>query len=98
MKKAERAHVDKVAELGCVACFVQSGEWFTPGEIHHIREGQGAAQRAGWYEVICLCPGHHRNDDKRAEKIAIHGSTGRKSFTAAYGQERELLALTLNSI
>lgn len=98
MKKAERAHVDKVASLGCVACFVQSGEWFTPGEIHHIREGQGAAQRSGWMEVLCLCEGHHRNDDKRAGKIAIHGNTGRRSFVAAYGTERELLDLTMSNI
>ena len=98
MKKAERAHVDKVAALGCVACFIQSGEWFTPGEIHHIREGQGAAQRAGWFEVLCLCEGHHRNDDKRANKIAIHGNTGRRTFAATYGSERDLLALTLENL
>ena len=98
MKKAERAHVDKVAALGCVACFVQAGEWFTPGEIHHIREGQGAAQRAGWFEVLCLCEGHHRNDDKRANKIAIHGNTGRRTFVATYGSERDLLDLTLENL
>lgn len=98
MKKAERAHVDKVAGLGCVACFVQFGEWETPGEIHHIREGQGTSQRSDWFEVICLCPGHHRNDDKAAGKIAIHGNTGRRSFVAAYGYERELLQLTLRNL
>ncbi|WP_183271529.1 Ref family recombination enhancement nuclease [Buttiauxella sp. A111] len=98
MKKAEREHVNKVAELGCVACFVQSGEWFTPGEIHHIREGQGAAQRASWLEVLCLCPGHHRVDDRKARKIAIHGNTGRRSFVVAYGTERELLALTTENL
>lgn len=96
MKKAEREHVNRVAELGCVACYVQSGEWFTPGEIHHIREGQGAAQRAGWFEVICLCVGHHRHNDKVAKKIAVHAAY--KTFAATYGDERELLALTLNNI
>lgn len=98
MTKAERAHVDRVAALGCVACFVQAGVWGTPGEIHHIREGQGAAQRAGWFEILCLCTGHHRNDDKKAGKIAIHGNTGRKSFIAEYGSESELLELTINNI
>jgi hypothetical protein len=98
MKKAEREHVNKVAELGCVACYVQAGLWGTPGEIHHIREGQGAAQRAGWFETICLCVGHHRHDDKAANKIAIHGNTGYKAFTTAYGNERELLNLTLCNI
>lgn len=98
MKKAEQAHVNKVSELGCVACFVQAGVWGTPGEIHHIREGQGAAQRAGWFEVICLCVGHHRHDDKRANKIAVHGNTGYKAFTSTYGKERDLLTLTLENI
>jgi hypothetical protein len=96
VKKAEREHVNRVASLGCVACYVQSGEWFTPGEIHHIREGQGAAQRAGWFEVICLCPSHHRNSEKPANKIAVHAAY--KTFTATYGSERELLTLTLNNI
>lgn len=98
MKKAEREHVSKVAALGCSACFVQAGLWGTPGEIHHIREGQGAAQRAGWFEVICLCVGHHRHDDKAANKIAIHGNSGYRVFTSTYGTERELLTLTLENI
>ncbi|MGG8042494.1 Ref family recombination enhancement nuclease [Klebsiella aerogenes] len=98
MRKAEREHVNKVAELGCVACYVQAGVWGTPGEIHHIRAGQGAAQRAGWYEVLCLCVGHHRHDDKRAGKIAVHGNTGYKTFTSTYGSEQDLLNLTLENI
>lgn len=97
-RKAEKEHVSRVAELGCVACFVQAGIWGTWGEIHHIREGQGAAQRAGWFEVICLCVGHHRHDDKQAGKIAIHGNSGYKAFTNNYGSERELLNITLSNI
>ncbi|TKV08244.1 hypothetical protein FDX19_15515 [Citrobacter sp. wls619] len=92
--KAEKAHVGKVAELGCVACFIQAGVWGTPGEIHHIREGQGAAQRSGWFEVICLCTNHHRNSGDG--KLAIHA--GKESFTRAYGKEQELLILTLENI
>lgn len=98
MKKSEREHVNKVAELGCIACYVQAGVWGTPGEIHHTRTNCGAGQRSGWYEVICLCPGHHREDDREANKIAIHGNTGHKAFTATYGTERELLDLTLSNI
>lgn len=92
--KAEKAHVGKVAELGCVACFVQAGVWGTPGEIHHIREGVGAAQRSGWGEVICLCTNHHRNSGNG--KIAIH--SGKRSFTDMYGSELFLLNLTLDNI
>ncbi|WP_419057416.1 Ref family recombination enhancement nuclease [Kluyvera georgiana] len=92
--KAEKVHVNKVASLGCVACYVQAGVWGTPGEIHHIREGQGMAQRAGWNQVICLCTNHHRNSGNG--KIAIH--SGKRSFTDMYGSELFLLNLTLDNI
>lgn len=92
--KAEKAHVNRVAELGCVACYVQVGVWGTPGEIHHIREGQGMAQRAEWKKVICLCANHHRNSGNG--KIAIH--SGKRSFTCVYGSELFLLNLTLDNI
>lgn len=99
MKKAEREHLARVAELGCVACYVQAGVWGTPGEIHHIRHGQGFGQRAGNYDVICLCePGHHRNNDKEAGKVAIHGNTGCGAFEALYGTEEELLEITRNNL
>lgn len=94
MKKAEREHVNKVAAQGCVACYIQSGIWETPGEIHHIRTGQGAGQRAGWFEVICLCVNHHRNSGNG--KLAIHA--GYESFAKLYGSERHLLDLTQKSI
>ncbi|EAO1621241.1 hypothetical protein EZL31_03410 [Salmonella enterica] len=47
---------------------------------------------------MCLCVGHHRHDDKRANKIAVHGNTGYKAFTSTYGKERDLLTLTLENI
>lgn len=96
--KKEQAHLEKVKELGCVACYVQAGIWGTPGDIHHIREGQGMAQRSSWHETLCLCKGHHQHDDKAANKIAVHGNSGYKAFTSRYGSEKDLLTLTLNNI
>ncbi|ECK7390654.1 hypothetical protein FRN05_13485 [Salmonella enterica subsp. enterica] len=93
-KKAEQEHVSRVAELGCVACYVQAGIWGTPGEIHHTRTNCGMAQRSGWKEVICLCPNHHRNSGNG--KIAIH--SGKRLFTDVYGSELFLLNLTLDNI
>jgi hypothetical protein len=90
MKKADREHLNKVAALGCVACFVQAGVWETPGEIHHIRAGQGAAQRAPHKLTLCLCPDHHRYGEHG--KLAIHRS--KQAFEEAYGTELELLSLT----
>ncbi|WP_295802160.1 Ref family recombination enhancement nuclease [uncultured Microbulbifer sp.] len=58
MKKAESEHLDAVAALGCIVCRnLELGE--TPAEIHHIRSGQGR-KRATHFEVIPLCPHHHR--------------------------------------
>lgn len=92
--KAERAHVNKVVGLGCVACYVQSGVWGTPGDIHHLREGLGMSQRSGWFEVICLCTNHHIYSGNG--KRAFH--EGRETFTKLYGEERDLLDLTLANI
>lgn len=98
MKKADKEHLGKLAALGCVACYVQYGVWGTPGEIHHIRDGQGFAQRGDHQDAICLCVGHHRHDDKQAGKVAIHGNTGRKTFESNYGTERELLEITRQNL
>jgi hypothetical protein len=61
MTKAEKQYMNKVAQLPCGLC----GN--IPVELHHIREGQGAAQRAGNFLVIPLCPDCHRG------KMGIHG-------------------------
>lgn len=85
MKKAEAEHLSKVAALGCIACKNQ-GFPDTPAEIHHIRTGQGR-KRATHYEVIGLCPAHHRTG---GFGIAIHA--GPATWQEAYGSEIELLA------
>lgn len=94
MRKAEREHLNKVAELGCVACFIQAGVWGTPGEIHHIRTGQGMSQRAPHKLSICLCPDHHRYGEHG--KTAIHASPVK--FEKLYGTELYLLDVTENNL
>lgn len=54
MTKAEKRHMAKVAELPCCLCGMM------PVELHHIREGQGMAQRAGNMLCIPLCASCHR--------------------------------------
>ncbi len=73
MKAAERRHVDKVAQAGCVICR-QMGHGFVQPEIHHVAEGSG--QRS-WFGVVGLCPEHHRGG------TGLHGM-GTKKFCAAY--------------
>lgn len=85
MTKAEKQHLDRVAALCCIACR-QFGIDDTPAEIHHLRDGYGAAQRAPYDETIPLCPTHHRSGPYG---IAFHA--GPKAFEKRYGTERELL-------
>lgn len=90
MKKAEQAHLDAVARLGCSLCHV-IGLGHSEAEIHHLREGQGGAQRAGNYLVIPLCPTHHRHSIE-----GIHGQ--RRAFKLASEDEISLLSWTLEKI
>ena len=82
--KAEREHMDRVVSLGCVAC-LNLGYYDAPSEIHHIGNGT-MGKRASNYEVIPLCPTHHRNG---GYGVAVHA--GRKAWERLHGTEQELL-------
>lgn len=73
----ERAHMNKVASLGCLLC-LRMGYEDTPCELHHRRSGTGGGQRSSHYLVMGLCPEHHRG------KTGFHG-LGTKGFTKEYG-------------
>lgn len=90
MNKTERQHLNKVAALGCIACYRQ-GTPGTPAEIHHIRAGTGMGQRASHLDVLPLCPPHHRGTSGLSVP-SIHGS--KNAFIEAFGTEAELLELT----
>ena len=79
MTKDEKKYLSRVAELGCFICGGLA-------EIHHIRTGQGR-MRASHYDVIPLCPIHHRNG---GYGVAIHA--GIKGFELNYGSELDMLA------
>lgn len=83
---AEKRHLNLVASLGCALCrHLGYGE--TQAEIHHIREGQGMAQRAQNWLAIPLCTPHHRGPN------GIHGD--RKAFKNAAVDELDLLSDTI---
>lgn len=83
--KAESDYMDEVAQLGCIAC-QKLGYMDTPAEIHHVSKGVGKGQRASNYDVIPLCPYHHRLGGYGQ---AIHA--GRKEWEKNFGDELELL-------
>ncbi len=77
MTKDEKKYLSRVADLGCYVCSLLGYEG-TPAEIHHRRSGVGKAQRASNYEVLPLCPEHHRG------RTGIHGM-GLRAFEREYG-------------
>ena len=67
---AEREYMGRVARLGCVVCRLL-GFGPTPAQVHHVRAGQGGAQRAGNYCVLPLCEPDHTGPR------GIHGDKSR---------------------
>lgn len=84
-----KAHMGRVAELGCRVC-ANAGYGFTLCEVHHVRCFAGAGQRSSDFHTIGLCPIHHRLG---GSGVAVHA--GIQSFERANGTERELLLQTL---
>ncbi|MBY5815296.1 hypothetical protein HFN60_06435 [Rhizobium leguminosarum] len=86
-------HFSRVAALGCIVVFPDSGErCCSPAEIHHPRDGQGLGQRADHFQAIPLCFNHHSAQSPPPYGHAIHKGT--KTFEARYGTEAELLERT----
>tara|TARA_Y100001938_G_scaffold144766_1_gene220031 strand:- start:727 stop:1065 length:339 start_codon:yes stop_codon:yes gene_type:complete len=75
--KFERDYMSRVADLGCICC----GQ---PAELHHPRKHTGLGLRSSHFDVIPLCPNHHR-----LGKVSIH--LGKTQFERAFGTEKELL-------
>lgn len=84
-----QAHMDRVAALGCIACWID-GYLGTPPELHHPRAGAGGGQKAPDADVIPLCPPHHRGTD-HPRTPSIH--LDKLVFIARYGTEAVLLSI-----
>lgn len=86
---AEQRHHDRVAALGCALCYAL-GVGHVGATIHHVREGQGMAQRASHWLVIPLCPACHQGPN------GIHGD--RTLLRMANVTELNLLAITISRL
>ena len=92
MSAAGSRHMERVAGLPCCVCEHMGRPHVYGVQVHHIREGQGAAQRADDMLVLPLCYDHHLGAS------GIHG-LGRKGFYARYKiDELQLLAATLEKL
>jgi len=89
LRKIESTYMGKVADLGCMVCKVLFSR-FEPAEVHHIREGQGMAQRASNWLVVPLCTSCHRGHQ------GLHGD--RSLMRIAKLEELDLLALTIEAL
>lgn len=89
--KAESTYMGRVAELGCYLCH-HLGYGHTEAQVHHLREGQGMAQRNSNYVTVPLCDRHHAN----SSPDGIHG--GRKAWKLAQVDEIDALAWTLERL
>lgn len=89
--KREKAHMDRVAGLGCILCRLLGQEQESKTDLHHIREGQGMAQRASNWLVVPLC-----HDGCHQGRLGIHGD--RTLLRIAKVDELDLLAATLNEL
>ena len=86
---AERRHMGRVQELGCVVCSECLGIAGTPAIVHHLRTGQGAMRASHWH-TMPLCSHHHQHSG-----AGVH-DMGRPQFAALYGKsEVELLVIVL---
>jgi hypothetical protein len=91
VRKREAQYLSKVADIGCIICY-RAGYPGTPAEIHHIRGlGLGMGVRNSHYNVIGLCPEHHRGN------TGYHG-LGRKAFERSYGITEQELQLQLEEL
>lgn len=86
MTKAERQHLDRVASLGCIACYMD-GNPGTPAEIHHLTGG-GMGKKTASATAVGLCPPHHRGTMHPAVP-SIH--LDKRAFLDKYGSEWRLL-------
>lgn len=87
-----RRHMGRVAQLPCMLCqYLGLGDNHAV-EVHHIREEQGAGQRADDMLTVALCIEHHRGPS------GVHG-LGKRGFFARYKiTELDLLAMTLEAL
>jgi len=84
--KAEKAHQEKVAAFGCIACWLD-GIANPHVSIHHVN---GRTKPGAHTQVLPLCAGHHQDgtgEDKTL--IAVHPYKAR--FERTYGTQQSLL-------
>jgi hypothetical protein len=91
--KSEKEYQDKVRDLGCVACYLLSGEWGTPAAIHHVKGSRRTESNPEPHkEVLGLCPSHHQGHPPKKPGGYVHGRL--HDFEEMFGSQKSLIART----
>ncbi len=91
MTKKERAHMDRIKGMNCILCTLLGMPQESSTDVHHLREGQGMAQRSSNWLTVPLChSGCHQGPN------GIHGD--RSLLRIAKVDELDLLAATLERL
>ena len=85
------AWMAKVARVGCVLC-AKTGVGYVATAVHHLRDGQGAGQRAQDFLTIALCYEHHQGSGG-------YHRLGPQGFYQRYKlDELDCLSLTIEAV
>ena len=88
--QAERRHHERIAGMSCVLCDALGVPQTEPTTVHHIREGQGMAQRAPHYLTVPLCKWCHQGE------LGVHGN--QSMLRMAKMDELDMLAETIRRL
>ncbi len=91
MSAKGKRHMGRVAKVPCVLC-THMGMGDTPSVVHHLKLGQGAANRASDMLTIAVCPEHHVGPSG-IHTLKEHGLYLRYKLS-----ELDLLAMTLEAL
>ncbi len=71
MSAAGKRWMGRVAKVPCVLC-ARMGLGESPAQVHHLKFGQGASDRASDFLTIALCDPHHNGPDG-VHRLKEHG-------------------------
>ena len=88
LTKEEEAYQKKVRDLGCIVCFLFEHE-HSEVDIHHTT---GKWDKDTEFNVLGLCPTHHRRGVNNKFAVGYHESPG--GFVKRYGTVTDLREAT----
>jgi hypothetical protein len=89
--RAESAYMSRVANMGCILCRLLDIPQTSKTDVHHIRAGQGGAQRAPNFLVLPLC-----HESCHQGSRGIHGD--KSLLRIAKVTELDLLAMVIEEM